>query len=118
MKTVGEKIKMRRNELGWTMRELASRMGYANQSTIARIEKGEHDVPQSKVVKFAEVLGTTVAFLMDWEEVQQKNSTLADITVRMRSDDAFKSLIEDINGLEPDQLLYVKWFVDSMLKRR
>lgn len=37
---VGEKIKQRRMELGWSLRELAKRMGYANQSTISRIESG------------------------------------------------------------------------------
>ena len=54
--TTGEKIKQRRVELGWSLRELAKRMGYANQSTVSRIEKGEIDIPQSKVVKFAEVM--------------------------------------------------------------
>ena len=72
--TTGEKIKQRRVELGWSLRELAKRMGYANQSTVSRIEKGEIDIPQSKVVKFAEVMGTSVAFLMDWEEEKKKCS--------------------------------------------
>lgn len=115
-KSVGEKIKLRRSELGWSLRELAKRMGYANQSTVARIEKGIIDIPQSKVVKFAEVMNTTVAYLMDWEEVQQKNSTLADITVRMRTDNEFLSLIEGLNQLDKVQLASVKQVVDAFLK--
>lgn len=115
-KTVGEKIKSRRLELGWSLRELATRMGYANHSTVARIEAGVIDIPQSKVVKFAEVMNTTVAFLMDWEEVQQKNSTLADITVRMRTDNEFLSLIEGINQLNDEQLASVKQIVGVLLK--
>lgn len=115
-KSVGEKIKQRRLELGWSLRELASRMGYANQSTVARIESGVIDIPQSKVVKFAEVMNTTVAFLMDWEQVQQKNSTLADITVRMRTDNEFLSLVEGINQLNTEQLASVKQIVDVFLK--
>ena len=43
-------------------------MGYANQSTISRIESGTVDIPQSKVVKFSEVLGVSVAYLMGWDE--------------------------------------------------
>jgi transcriptional regulator with XRE-family HTH domain len=105
---VGEKIKIRRMELGWSLRELASRMGYANQSTIARIESGAIDIPQSKVVKFAEVMGTSVAFLMDWEQMQQKNSTLAGLTVRMRNDDEFLSVVEIISELSPEQLASIK----------
>ena len=114
--SVGEKIKARRLELGWSLRELASRMGYANQSTVARIESGVIDIPQSKVVKFAEVMGTTVAFLMDWEQVQKKNDALTDIVVRLRTDNEFFSLMEGINQLNPEQLASVKQVVAVMLK--
>lgn len=116
-RTIGEMIRIRRNELGWSLQELADRMGYANRSTISRIEKGEYDIPQSKVPKFAKVMGTSVAYLMDWEQVQQKNSTLADVTVRMRSDNDFMSLIEGINQLDPEQLASIRQSVDSMLKK-
>ncbi len=102
--TTGEKIKQRRIELGWSLRELAKRMGYANQSTISRIEKGEIDIPQSKVVKFAEVMGTSIAFLMDWEEVRKKNDTLSDIVIRMQTDDVFMSAVESLYKLDQKKL--------------
>lgn len=102
--TTGEKIKQRRLELGWSLRELAKRMDYANQSTVSRIEKGEIDIPQSKVVKFAEVMGTTVAFLMDWEEEQKKNNTQADIVLRMRSDEVFRSAVEALHEMDSEKL--------------
>lgn len=112
---IGEKIKRRRTELKWSQRELAAKMGY-NHSTITRIETGKIDIPQSRIVQFAEVLGVSVAYLMSWEEVQQKNSTLADITVRMRTDNDFLSLIEGINQLNREQLAGVKQIVDVFLK--
>ena len=65
---IGEKIKQRRIELDWSLRELSNRMGYANHSTVARIESGVVDIPQSKIVKFAEVLNVPVAYLMAWDE--------------------------------------------------
>ena len=102
--TTGDKIKQRRMELGWSLRELAKKMGYANQSTISRIEKGEIDIPQSKVVKFAEVMGTTVAFLMDWEAMQKKNDTLSDIVIRMQTDDVFMSAVESLYKLDQKKL--------------
>lgn len=49
-------------------------------------------------------------------EFQQKNSTLSDITVRMRTDSEFFSLIEGINQLNPEQLASVKQIVDVLLK--
>lgn len=102
--TTGEKIKQRRIELGWSLRELAKRMGYANQSTISRIEKGEIDIPQSKVVKFAEVMGTSVAFLMDWEDTKKRNDTLSDIVIRLQTDDVFLSAVESLYKLDQKKL--------------
>ena len=102
--TTGEKIKQRRVELGWSLRELAKRMGYANQSTVSRIEKGEIDIPQSKVVKFAEVMGTSVAFLMDWEEEKKKNNIQTDIVLRMRTDDVFLSAVEALYEMDQEKL--------------
>lgn len=49
-------------------------------------------------------------------EMQQKNSTLADITVRMRTDNDFFSLIEGINQLNAEQLASVKQIVGVLLK--
>ena len=114
--TIGQRIKARRNELKLSQRELCEKMGYSNHSTIGKIETGKVDIPQSRIVQFAEVLGVSVAYLMNWEEMQQKNSTLADITVRMRTDNEFLSLIEGINQLNGEQLASVKQIVGVLLK--
>jgi transcriptional regulator with XRE-family HTH domain len=75
MSTVGENILLIRKRLGWTQEELATKMGYKSKSTINKIELGINDIPQSKIVKFAEVLGTTPAHLMGWvDELQENNS--------------------------------------------
>lgn len=65
---IGEKIKQRRLELGWSQQELADRMGYTSKSTITRIEKGINDVAQKNIEKFAKVLNVSIAYLMDWDE--------------------------------------------------
>lgn len=61
-------IKQRRTDLHLTQSELAKKMGYADKSMIAKIEKGLIDLPQSKIVAFAEALDTTPAQLMGWEQ--------------------------------------------------
>ena len=76
MSTVGENILSMRKHLGWTQEELAKRMGYKSKSTINKIELGINDIPQSKIVKFADVLGTTPARLMGWEETDNFNLQL------------------------------------------
>ena len=73
MTNIGKKIRERREELGMSQDELAAKMGYKSRSTIAKIEKGVNDVVQSNIVKFAEVLSTTPAYLMGWlDDVEEK----------------------------------------------
>ena len=73
MSTVGENILRMRKLLGWTQEELATKMGYKSKSTINKIELGINDIPQSKIVKFADVLGTTPAHLMGWDDETEEN---------------------------------------------
>lgn len=72
MSTMGDRILQRRKELNLTQEELAKRMGYKSKSTINKIEMGINDIPQSKIARFAEILGTTPSFLMGWDE-EEKN---------------------------------------------
>ena len=75
MSTVGNNILLLRKQLGWTQEELAKKMGYKSKSTINKIELGKNDIPQSKIVKFADVLGTTPAFLMGWNDNEGQETT-------------------------------------------
>lgn len=68
MSTVGENILRMRKKLGLTQEELAKRMGYKSKSTINKIELGINDIPQGKIAQFAEVLCTTPAHLMGWDD--------------------------------------------------
>lgn len=62
-----ENIKNRREELGMSQQELADKTGYTSRSSIAKIEAGERDIPQSKIISFADALSTTPSSLMGWE---------------------------------------------------
>ena len=74
MSTIGNNISRIRKEMGLTQEELAKMMGYKSKSTINKIELGINDIPQSKIVQFASVLGTTPAELMGWEAEEMNNS--------------------------------------------
>lgn len=63
-----DRIRLRREELKMSQEDLASKLGYKSRSTIAKIEAGENDIPQSKIKAFAEALQTTPAYLMGWSE--------------------------------------------------
>lgn len=112
---IGEKIKQRRQELKWSQRELCSRMGYSNHSTIAKIEAGSVDIPQSKIVRFAEVLGVDIAYLMNWEEEQKKSDIASDIAARLIKDKEFLELVEMLNSLDKEKIQSVKQMLKAFL---
>lgn len=65
--TIYDRIRARRTELGMTVEELAHKMGYKDKSSISKIENGKADIPQSKVLAFAQALNTTTAYLIGAE---------------------------------------------------
>lgn len=62
--SAGANIKKRRLQLRMSQQELADAMGYKTRSTIAKIEAGENDVSHKKLVRFAQVLDTTLEALV------------------------------------------------------
>lgn len=81
MAEIGKRIREKRESIGMTQEELAEKLGYKNKSSIAKIETGTNDIVQSKVIEFANVLGTTVAYLMGWEENSFSNKKGVKINV-------------------------------------
>jgi len=74
-------IRKRRLEKGLSQDALASLTGYTDRSSIAKIEKGDVDLPESKIAVFAKALGTTSPKLMGWEEeTTQYPSNLTPLT--------------------------------------
>lgn len=67
MAEIGKRIREKREAMGMTQEELAAKLGYKNKSSIAKIETGANDIVQSKVIEFANVLHTTVSYLMGWD---------------------------------------------------
>ena len=62
-----------------TQTDLALKMGYADKSMIAKIEKGNVDLPQSKILAFANVLETTPSELMGWDYEAEPTETVDNI---------------------------------------
>ena len=75
--TLYDRIRTRREQLNMSQEELAKRLGYKSRSTIAKIESGENDITQSKIVAFAKALGVKPGYLMGWEDVPEHSSSLS-----------------------------------------
>lgn len=100
MLVIGEKIKEKRMEKGMTIQELADLMGY-NKSSISRIERGEFDIPQSRISEFAKKLGTTPGYLMGWE-VEPENA--GEIAAKvLKNPDTFQMVKDYLELSETDQ---------------
>lgn len=108
---IGEKIRLRRMEQGMSLQDLADRMGYANKSTVARIESGEIDPPQSKVVKFADALGTSVSDLMGWlDEENEKPAVQGELS------DKVKQLVDFALSVPEDKIDLVLKVMKSIVE--
>ena len=64
------RIKLAREDLKLTKRELAKRIG-VHESSINKYEKGLVDIPLSKISELSRVLNVTEAYLMGWEDEQK-----------------------------------------------
>lgn len=117
--TIGERIKLKRNELKWSQRELCKRMGYSDHSTIAKIEAGKVDIPQSRIVQFAEALGVSVAYLMGWEEKIEKDPVgVAELHFEILMDEDINEIFEDFKVLDGQQRQLVKDLVHNMAEAK
>lgn len=66
-----DKIRIRREELGWSQEQLAEKMGYKSKTSISRIEQKMIDLPINKVKHFAEILGLSQMYLLGFLEEQE-----------------------------------------------
>lgn len=63
-KTMYDRIREARISRDLTQGDLAKSLGYKSRTSIAKIEAGMVDLPQSKIKAFADVLGVSVGYLM------------------------------------------------------
>lgn len=72
MKTVGQRIREKRESLNMSQEELALKLGYKSRSSINKIEIDGRSVPQNKIKDIAQALETTPGYIMGWEDENTK----------------------------------------------
>jgi len=87
-----ERIKKLRCDLSWSQEELAKRVGYADKTSIAKIEAGKVDVPQSKIIAFAKALNTTTSYLLEGDMVEFPTT----IAAHLDTSDLTEAELEDV----------------------
>lgn len=88
-----ENIKSYRQLKGWSQDELAAKVGYKDRTIISKIERGDVDLSQSKIITFANAFGISPGELMGNDGCSEKTNTLP-------SDSEHKLTILDAAGMK------------------
>lgn len=73
MANLYENIRKRREALGMSQNELATKTGYSDRTSISKIESGNVDLTQSRIMAFAKALNITASELMGWDEERSRS---------------------------------------------
>mgnify|MGYP004462034071 FL=1 len=104
--TTGERLKLRRKELGFSAEKVADQLG-VSPATIYRYEKGDIEkVPVDSLAELAKILQTTPAYLMGWESQADQaeiNDLLAQIQASEEKEQSrIAEMIQDFKKLNDD----------------
>lgn len=86
-----QRIKQRRMELDMSQEELAFKLGYKSRSSINKIEMGDNDIPQSRILAFAKALNTTPSYLLGLD-VQPKEMNIDNSIIELIDLDTIKQM--------------------------
>ena len=116
---IGDRIKERRLNLGWSQRELAEKMGYKNHSVVARVEAGKVDLPQSRLDQFATVLGLSHGYLLGLVSADEskKNDQLAKLIGKMRKDPEFFEAVSNMADLSDVDFNNLKGLLSALINK-
>ena len=104
--TTGERLKLRRKEIGFSAEKVADQLG-VSPATIYRYEKGDIEkVPVDSLAELAKILQTTPAYLMGWESQADQaeiNDLLAQIQASEEKEQSrIAEMIQDFKKLTDD----------------
>lgn len=117
MKTLGNNIRMYREQKGLSQEELANRCGWTTnnaRSTISKIESGVNDVPTSKLKVIAEQLGVSVCDLMNSSVNVQTKDKIRKLIEQCYGKEVYETL-SSLLDLDASDQKVIKTMIDSML---
>lgn len=97
--TIGEKIKMLREQREWSQEQLAIRMGYKSRSTINKIELNINELTQSRIFAFANIFGISPSELLDDEPLNMDE-------IKERWDDHAEQISKEVSLLDSIKDMY------------
>ena len=99
---LANRVRIRREELGWSQEDLALKMGYSSRTSVNKIENGR-PCSQKIIARLAEALGVGIPYLMGWvEEEKEKEKPITEdgLSPNMKAlMDFVKTVPEDKAGM-------------------
>lgn len=117
-KEIGNRIKKAREKADMSLNDVALKLG-VNKSTILRYENGEISKVKAPIIEaLAKVLRVSPHYLLGWidEETDKKNDLIAEVVLKMRTDDTFASVVESLYKLDGEKLETINQMLNTLFK--
>lgn len=108
----GEVLRNIRIENGWTLEEMAKRLGTTKQA-ISKYERGERTPKITVAAKFADILGVPLEILIGYEYHEEDPCDYYARTAQPQSEEA-RILVKAIDKLSPEQRVQALAVVKAM----
>ena len=115
MLTLYKNIRKLRKQNSWSQEELATRMGYGDRSSIAKIEGGKVDLSQSKILDFARVFGVDPSELMGDDGLSDDNEQSK--TIRELYSNIPPEILEEAEN-DPQLMEFIQLFLNTSEENR
>lgn len=116
MNEIALRIKERREALGISQAELAEKCGYTSRTSIAKIESGAVDLPQSKIIAIADALYVTPSYLMGFDDdVKEPDETML-MAEQLRNRPGMRMLFDAAKNCKEEDLRNVAALINSFRK--
>lgn len=115
--TIGERIRIRREELKMSQEELAKKIGYKSRSSINKIELDQYNLKQSKIKAIADALQTTPSYIMGWKEDDEakQQKAVCDLMEKCYGKEAYR-MVQTFLKLDQEDRLIIYGEMLGMLK--
>lgn len=115
-KTIGERIRDRRESLGLSQEELAKMIGYTSRSSINKIETGVQQLRQSKIKAIADALDTNVNYILGIDSNSDKYKNYLDSYM-----ERIKKIISEMDDTQIENALklsqtHLQMYADQLAK--
>ena len=110
--TIADRIKQKREELGLSQEDLAKKCGYADKTSISKIENSGNDITLKKINKIADALNVSHRYLMGWEDEDGDLTVLGQLGYSYEKQELLKTL----SNYSSDQLAEFVKFLNLFTK--